>query len=66
MLLTTVSVLYGTSDITTAWMNSATMTYLMPTPRGEWLKATKQVSVLRTHPVTMATTGDLHVLHTHR
>lgn len=55
-----------TLDITTAWMNSATMTCLMPAPRGEWLRATKRVSVLRTHRVTTATTGDLHVLHTHR
>lgn len=54
------------TNITTAWMNSATTTCLMPTHRGEWLKATKQASVSRIHPVTTATIGALHALHTHR
>lgn len=53
-------------NITTAWMNSATTTCLMPTHRGEWLKATKQASVSRTHPVTTGTTGALRVPPTHR
>lgn len=54
------------TNITTAWMNSATTTCLMPTRRGEWLKATKPASALRTHPATTGTTGASHALRTHR
>lgn len=54
------------TNITTAWMNSATTTCWMPAHRGEWPRATKQASVWRTLPVIMGTTDDLPVLHTHR
>lgn len=53
------------TNITTAWMSSATMTCWIPVG-GVWLRDTRPASAWRTAPVTTATTDALLAPHTPR
>lgn len=59
-------IIYGLTDIITAWMNSATMTCWMQAHTEKLLKDTKQVSVLKIPPVIMDIIDDMHVQRIHK